>query len=75
MARQQNRACIYSKIDPSCILNYAFTVGDHKENTLLTKSRNNNLLMWLANNFKRGNVRFTDMRVKVKAEQALKLIL
>lgn len=66
---------IDSKVDPSCVLNYAFTVGDHKENTLLTKSRNNNLLMWLANNFKRGNVRFIDMRVKVKAEQALKLIL
>lgn len=64
-----------SKTDPSCPISYALTIGDHKENTLLTKSRNNNLLMWLSTNFKRGNVRFIDMRIKVKAEEAIKLIL
>ena len=68
-------AFIDGKVDPSCRLCYAFTVGDHNENTLLTRNRNNNLLMWLGTNFKRGNVRFVNMMVKVKAEEAIKMIL
>lgn len=66
---------IDSVYDKNTNLRYALTVGDHKENTLLTRSKSNNLLLWLAKNFKLGNVRFTDMKVKVKAEQAIKLIL
>ena len=68
-------AFVDSKVDPTCRLVYALTVGDHNENTLLTRNRNNNLLMWLGTNFKRGNVRFTSMPVKVRAEEAIKLIL
>lgn len=64
-----------NKVDPSCRLIYALTLGDHNENTLLTKNRNNNLLMWLGTNFKRGNVRFASMPIKVRAEEAIKLIL
>lgn len=68
-------AFVDSKVDSTCRLVYALTVGDHNENTLLTRNRNNNLLMWLGTNFKRGNVRFTSMPVKVRAEEAIKLIL
>lgn len=66
---------IDGKVDPSCRLVYALTIGDHNENTLLTKNRNSNLLSWLSNSFKQGNVRFTSMEIKVKAEEAIKLIL
>jgi len=66
---------IDEKYDVSCALKYALTINDHKENTMLTRNKNNNLLMWLAKNFKLGNLRFVNMRVKVKAEQAIKLIL
>lgn len=37
-------AFVDSKVDPTCRLVYALTVGDHNENTLLTRNRNNNLL-------------------------------
>ena len=47
----------------------------HKENTMFTRSKSDTLLMWLGKMFKLGNVRYTSMRVKVKAEQAIKLIL
>lgn len=63
------------KIDGSCPLKYAFTLDDHSENTLLTKNKNNNLLKWLSTNFKRGNVRYVSMELKVKFEEAIKLIL
>lgn len=66
---------IDDKYDHSCPIKYALTLKDHKENTMLTKGKNVSLLAWLAKNFKLGNVRFTDMRVKVKAELAIKLIL
>lgn len=66
---------IDEKYDLSCALKYALTINDHKENTMLTRNKNNNLLMWLGKNFKLGNVRFVNMRVKVRAEQAIKLIL
>jgi len=66
---------IDSKYDKSCTLNYALTIDDHKENTMFTRSKSDTLLMWLGKMFKLGNVRYTSMRVKVKAEQAIKLIL
>jgi hypothetical protein len=66
---------IDEKCDPSCPLKYALTLSDHTENTLLTKNRNNSLLVWLSTNFKRGNVRYSNMRLKVKCEEAIKLIL
>lgn len=66
---------IDEKYDVNCQLRYALTVGDHKENTMLTRGKNNNLLQWLGKNFKLGNVRFVSMKVKVKAELAIKLIL
>ena len=58
-----------------CHLNYALTLNDHNENTLLTKSKNNTLLNWLSKNFKIGNVRFTSMEVKKLAEPAILLLL
>ena len=66
---------IDSKYDKSCTLNYALTIDDHKENTMFTRSKSDTLLMWLGKMFKLGNVRYTSMRVKVKAEQAITLIL
>lgn len=66
---------IDTKINPSCPLNYALTLQDHKENTLLTKAKTAHSLSWLSTQFKLGNVRFTSMEVKVKAEEAIKLIL
>lgn len=66
---------ISDKVDPSCKLNYALTIDDHKENTLLTKSTNVTQLKWLANNFKLGNVRFVSMDVKIKCEKAIALLL
>ena len=58
-----------------CSLNYALTLNDHNENTMLTKSKSNSLLNWLSKNFKLGNVRFTSMEVKKIAEQAILLLL
>ena len=66
---------ISDKVDPSCKLNYALTVDDHKENTLLTKTNNVTQLKWLSNNFKLGNVRFVSMEVKIKCEKAIVLLL
>lgn len=73
----EKRGQIYisDKYDPSCPLSYALTLEDHKENTLLTRSKNSVLLNWLSKNFKLGNVRFTSMMVKVHAEKAIQLIL
>lgn len=66
---------VSDKVDPSCKLNYALTVDDHKENTLLTKSNSITQLKWLSNNFKLGNVRFVSMEVKIKCEKAITLLL
>lgn len=66
---------VSDKHDPSCKLHYAFTVDDHKENTLLTKDKRHTLLQWLANNFKKGNVRFESMEIKKKTEQAILLLM
>lgn len=66
---------ISEKVDPSCKLNYALTVDDHKENTLLTKSNSISHLKWLSTNFKLGNVRFVSMEVKIKCEKAIALLL
>lgn len=69
--------CIYisDKIDPSCYFKYALTLEDHRENTLLTKSKSIAHLKWLANSFKHGNVRFVSMAVKTKIEGGIALIL
>lgn len=66
---------IDSKYDPDCSIIYALTINDHNENTMLTRAKTLTLLQWLAKNFKLGNVRFTSMIVKVKAEKAIALIL
>lgn len=66
---------ISDKVDPSCGFIFALTIDDHKENTLLTKDKQNAHLKWLANNFKNGNVRFVSMEVKQKIEGGLYLIL
>lgn len=74
---EMNRGYIYlsEDIDKSCQLIYALTQEDHKENTLLTKSKNVACLKWLSRNFKLGNVRFTSAEVKARAWNALRLIL
>lgn len=66
---------IDSKFDPSCRLCYALTLNDHNENTVLTHARTNSLLKWLGRCFKIGRVKFTSMEVKIKMEDAIKLIL
>lgn len=66
---------ISDKVDPSCILNYALTVDDHKENTLLTRSSNLTQLKWLSQQFKLGNVRYVSMDIKIKCEKAIALLL
>lgn len=66
---------ISDKVDPSCRLIYALTISDHKENTLLTRSNNVTQLKWLADNFKRGNVRFISMEIKMKVEKGIALLL
>lgn len=71
----QGKVYIDKDIEPTCYLVYALTVDDHKENTMLTKSKHYAPLKWLSDNFKRGNVRFANMEVKTRAEGALRLIL
>ena len=66
---------ISDKVDPSCKLIYALTIDDHKENTLLTRSKNITQLNWLANNYKIGNVRFVSMETKMKCEKGIALLL
>lgn len=66
---------VTDKIDPSCLLSYALTVDDHKENTMLTRNRSVTHLKWLADNFKIGNVRFENMEVKTKCERGIALLL
>lgn len=66
---------ISNKIDPSCKLNYALTISDHKENTLLTQSNSITQLKWLGKNYKLGNVRFVSMEVKMKCEKGISLLL
>jgi hypothetical protein len=73
--RTQGIAYISNKIDPSCKINFALTIDDHKENTMLTKDKRNTVLQWLAKNFKLGNVRYESMEIKKKAEEAIILIL
>ena len=66
---------IDSKYDESCRLNYALTLDDHSENTMLTNTKNVTCLAWLSKNFKIGNVRYTSMEVKKMVEPAIQLIL
>lgn len=66
---------ISDKVDNSCKLIYALTINDHKENTLLTKSKNVTQLKWLAENYKRGNVRFVSMEIKARLEKGIALLL
>lgn len=71
----QGKVYIDDNVEKSCYLVYALTVDDHKENTMLTKSKRYAPLKWLSDNYKRGNVRFASMEIKSKAEGALRLIL
>lgn len=66
---------ISDKYDPSNKMHFALTLKDHRENTLLTKDKNNTLLQWLSKNFKLGNVRFENMEIKKRSEDAIRLIL
>lgn len=66
---------VSDKVDPSCKLIYALTIDDHKENTLLTRSHSFTQLKWLADNYKRGNIRFVSMEVKMKIEKGISLLL
>jgi hypothetical protein len=66
---------ISDKVDPSCRLSYALTIEDHKENTMLTHSRQYTQLRWLSDNYKRGNVRFVSMIVKAFIEPGVAMIL
>lgn len=68
------RIFIDLKHDPSCLLNYALTTEDHRENTLISKG-NYSMLKWLAKNYKLGNVRFVSMQVKALAEDGIKILL
>lgn len=70
-----NLVFIDTAVDPSCNLRYAFTLDDHSENTVLTKSKSYSNLIWLSLHFKRGNVRFVNMDVKIRVENALKMLL
>lgn len=72
-----NKGLIYinDKVDPSCPLKYALTLSDHKENTLLTRTKSINQLKWLADNYKQGNVRFVSMEIKMKIEKGIALLL
>jgi hypothetical protein len=73
--RNRGIAYLSDKVDPSCRINFAFTIDDHRENTMLTKDRRNSLLQWLAKNFKLGNVRYETMEIKKRTEPAIALIL
>jgi hypothetical protein len=66
---------VSDKVDPSCKLVYALTLEDHRENTLLTTSKQFTQLQWLAKNFKKGNVRFVSMEVKMRAEKGISFLL
>lgn len=73
----QSEGLIYisDKIDPSCYFVYALTLSDHSENTMLTKGMQSSHLKWLAKNYKLGNVRYINMRVKTKIEKGIYLLL
>lgn len=75
LSRQLGVIYISDKYDPSCKIHFAFSLKDHKENTLLTKDKKNTLLQWLAKNFKMGNVKFESMEIKKKSEQAIMTLL
>lgn len=72
-----NEGIIYlsDSYDPSCRFKYALTLEDHRENTLLTRSKNITHLNWLSKNFKMGNVRYTSQAVKTKLEKGISMIL
>ena len=72
---KHGRIYIDTKTDPDCTLNYALTLEDHSENTMLTSTKSISCLNWLSQNFKLGNVRFVSMEVKKMCEGAINLIL
>ena len=75
LSRNEGVIYISEKYDPSCKIHFAFSLKDHKENTLLTKDKHNTLLQWLARNFKLGNVKFETMEIKRKTEGAILTLL
>lgn len=66
---------ISDSYDQTNNLIYSLTLGDHKENTLLTRSKTNVNMKWLSSNFKNGNVRFTSMEVRVRIEKGVAMLL
>lgn len=73
--REHGLIFISDKYDPTGKMNFALTLDDHKENTLLTKDKHNSLLQWLGKNFKLGNVRYESPEIKKRCENAIRLIL
>lgn len=74
MSSKQGVCIISDKIDNSCIYDYALTLPDHTQNTLLL-SRNTPHIKWLADLYKKGVVRFTSMPVKQKFQDILRIIV
>lgn len=67
-------ALISNKIDPNCKFDYALTLDDHSENTLLL-SRDNVHLKWLGYLYKRGLVKFTSMKIKQQCADVIRMVV
>lgn len=66
---------VSDKFDKTFPISYALTTDDHNENTLLTKATKISHLNWLAHAYKNGSVKFTNMKIKLKAEKGIISIL
>lgn len=76
MANSKKGICyVTNKIDNYKKLIFALTKEDHTENTMLTRGKKNSVLKWIIDQYKLGNMRFINMEVKVKFENAIKLLL
>lgn len=67
------RVFIDTKYNPTVKLMYSFTNEDHSENTLMTKGAH--LPKWLGNQFKLGNVRFVNKKIRAKAMEGIKMVI
>ena len=65
---------IDDRYDPSIPSIYALTLADHTEDTVLVNKANSNCIKWLSKMYKLGNVKFTSMKIKAKAEQMFRII-
>lgn len=66
---------VHDKVDPVCQFQYALSLDDHSENTILTRNKNIALLKWLGDNFKNGNVRYTNMEIKTHVEKGIMMLV